>query len=108
MTFGFPAHYHARYPGRIRAMDVRAAVRATLAELSWRIKEERGDGIAATSGISWHSWGEQVHVAFLPDGSISVTSRCSYPLQCVDWGKNEANVRRFMKAIARRFEAGGA
>jgi hypothetical protein len=45
------------------------------------------------------SWGERVFVSFLPDGSISVTSKCAFPLQCLDWGKNEINVLRFMSEI---------
>jgi hypothetical protein len=63
--------------------------------------------IIASASISALSWGEKVLISFLPDGSISLTSKCAYPLQCVDWGKNEANVRSFMTEIRNHVEQPG-
>jgi hypothetical protein len=102
MAFGFPAHHTERYTGTGKAEDVRAAVRSTLNELTWSIRDERSDAITATASISQMSWGDRIVVNFLPDGLISVTSKCAYPLQCIDWGKNETNVRRFMSEIMKR------
>jgi acetamidase/formamidase len=102
MAFGFPAYHTERYTGAGNAEDMRAAARSTLKELAWAIRDERSDGITASASISLMSWGERIVVTFLPDGSISVTSKCAWPLQCVDWGKNKTNVRKFMSEIRKR------
>lgn len=87
MAFGFPAYHTERYTGTGKAEDVRAAVRSTLKELAWSIRDEKSDGITASVSISLMSWGERIVVNFLPNDSISVTSKCAYPLQCMDWGR---------------------
>lgn len=99
MAFGFPA-YHTEYCTAIGNSDgLRAAARSALKELGWPIRAERSKGITASVSCNMKSWGERVFVNFLPDGSISVTSKCAFPLQCIDWGKNEINVLRFMSEI---------
>jgi hypothetical protein len=45
------------------------------------------------------SWGEKLLISFLPDNSVSVISKCALPTQCLDWGKNKANVGLFMAEI---------
>ena len=100
MAFGFPAYHTEHYSaGAGISTDLRGAVRSALKEISWSIREEASGQIIASTNISLLSWGEKVLITFLPDNSISVTSKCSYPLQCVDWGKNKTNVERFMANI---------
>jgi hypothetical protein len=100
MSFGFTAYHTERCsPDTTRSADLRVAVRATLAALSWSVREESHDQIAASTSMNFRSWGEKVLISFLPDKSISVTSKCSLPTQCFDWGKNKANLARFMKEI---------
>ncbi|MDX2260091.1 MAG: hypothetical protein SFU84_00160 [Gemmatimonadales bacterium] len=100
MAFGFPAYHTERYSaGPGNSPDVRAAVRATLSALSWWIREERSEHITASTGLNMRSWGEKILISFLPDGSISVTSKCAWPTQCLDWGKNKANVGKFVAEI---------
>lgn len=100
MAFGFPAYHTERYSADAgKSADLRFAVRETLNELSWPLREEASDQIIASTSVNIRSWGEKVLIRFLPDNSISVTSKCALPTQCFDWGKNNANVGRFMAAI---------
>lgn len=100
MAFGFPAYHTERYSaGTGKSADLRVAVRATLNALSWSIREEASDRVVASTSVNIRSWGEKVLISFLPDNSISVTSKCALPTQCLDWGKNKANVGRFMAEI---------
>ena len=100
MTFGFPAYHTERYCAATgESADLRVAVRATLNALSWSIMEETSGRIIASTSVNIRSWGENILVSFLPDNSISVTSKCASPTQCVDWGKNKANVVKFMTEI---------
>ena len=96
MAFGFPA-YHTEYIMPPNAdYDVRILVRQTLEVLNWRVREEAHDYVVASTNVSLLSWGERIIVEFHPDNSCSVTSKCSLPTQCFDWGKNASNVRKFM------------
>ena len=100
MAFGFPAYHTEHYSaGAGISTDLRGAVKSALTEISWSIREEASDQIIASTDISLMSWGEKVLINFLPDNSIFVISKCSYPLQCVDWGKNKINVEKFMAKI---------
>ena len=99
MTFGFPAYHTDRYSAADKGADLRSAVRQALAALSWPVKEEAADRLVASTGMNWRSWGEKVYIDFLPEDSISVASKCAFPLQCVDWGKNKANVKEFMAEL---------
>ena len=100
MAFGFPAHHTERYSSSTpETADLRKAVGETLNVLSWSLKEETHDRIIASTGLNVRSWGERVQINFSPDNSISVTSKCALPTQCLDWGKNKANVMKFMAEI---------
>ena len=99
MAFGFPA-YHTEYYSRADPVpDIRNAVRETLDALSWSLRDETHDRIIASTSMDLRSLGERVFIDFLPDNSISVTSRCCMPTQCVNWGKNRTNIRRFMAEL---------
>ena len=73
--------------------------------LSWSIREEASNQIIASTSVSKKSWGEKVLISFLQDNTISVTSKCALPTQCFDWGKNKANVGKFMAEIGNHIAA---
>jgi hypothetical protein len=66
-------------------------------------KRDRASGrLEAIFPISWRSWGENVGVDVLGvdgDALVQIKSRCRFPLQLADWGKNAENVRRFLGAL---------
>jgi len=100
MAFGFPAYHTERYSmDTSKSADLRVAVRETLTALSWSVREESHDQIIASTSMNIRSWGEKLLISFLPDKSVSVTSKCGLPTQCFDWGKNKANVGRFIVEI---------
>ena len=102
MTFGFPAYHTERYSAGAALADLRSAVRATLNALSWSVRQETHDGIIGSTNMNIRSWGEKIVITFQPDNSISVTSKCALPTQCFDWGKNKANVMKFIAEFRRR------
>jgi len=100
MAFGFPAYHTERYSTDTRkSADLRVAVRETLTALSWSVREESHDRVIASTSMNIRSWGEKLLISFLPDNSVSVISKCALPTQCLDWGKNKANVGLFMAEI---------
>jgi hypothetical protein len=96
MTFGFPAYHTQHFTPPNPNYDVRILVRQTLDVLNWRLREDTHGYVVASTGVNLLSWGERIIVEFHPDNSCSVTSKCSLPTQCFDWGKNASNVRKFM------------
>jgi hypothetical protein len=103
MAFGFPAYHTEHYSaGADASADLRVAIRAAIKALSWTIKQEVSDQIIASTNFNLRSSWEKVSISFLPDNSISITSKCSWPTQCFDWGKNKANVEKFMAEIKKQ------
>jgi len=102
MAFGFPASYSTRLDTSLRsASDFRAAVRKALRALNWSVKSEGEDQITASTGWNMRSLGEKICIRFLPDNSISITSRCAMPTQIFDWSRNRKNVRAFISELQR-------
>ena len=105
MAFGFPAYHTESFSPVDSQADLHAAVKKALGSLSWSVREETTEQILASSSMNLRSWGEKVLIRFLPDHSISVTSQCALPTQCFDWGKNKANVRRFLSELVTAMRA---
>lgn len=102
MSFGFPAYCTERYtPGSESVTVLQSAAHAAIKSLGWKLRSEQGEQITATTSISLWSWGERVELRFSADGSLAVTSKCSLPTQCLDWGKNKTNVRKFLEQLER-------
>ena len=99
MTFGFPAYHTEQYSIGTTVPDLPSVVRETFGALSWAVREETPDGIVGSTSMNLRSWGEKVLIDFLPDNSISITSKCALPTQCMDWGKNKKNVGRFIAEL---------
>ena len=96
MAFGFPAYHTERYPPAASPDAALDAVRDALNALGWSIHDERSDRIVASTCMNLRSWGEKILISLREDNSISVTSKCALPTQCLDWGKNKDNVTQFM------------
>lgn len=96
MTFGFPAYHTEIYSPSESGFDMRIAAKSAISAISWSIIKESADTIIASCSMSWRSCGEKIIITFLPNSSISVTSKCVSQTQCLDWGKNKANVKIFL------------
>jgi hypothetical protein len=100
VSFGFPAyHTEHRPPLPGEPSQVYARVEQAMAWLGWTVNQRGAGYLAASTKVSLASWGERVEVHFAPDGSLTVTSKCSLPTQCFDWGRNRGNVQRLLAAI---------
>jgi|SRR5262245_19989850 len=99
MAFGFPAYHTEELSFPIPKDDLYEIVLDVLESLSWSILEEREEIIQASTRISLWSWGERVTIEFFPDDTLSITSKCSLPTQCLDWGKNRSNVKKFIAKL---------
>jgi hypothetical protein len=100
MAFGFPASHSESYSVDTEdTLDMRALVRASIESLGWEMGGEGPDYILASVSWSARSWGEKISVRFLSDNSISVTSKCVWPIQCFDWGSNQDNTEKLIAAV---------
>jgi hypothetical protein len=76
--------------------DLLAAAKSVLGRLRWKWSQESPERIVARVPISWRSWGEKFTVRAYPR-EVQVRSECAF--QLFDWGKNEDNVRLFLKRL---------
>jgi len=101
MGLGIPATHTERCSlgSQYSQTALRNAVRASVEALGWQIKHESTDQILAATPLSWDSYGERVTINFQSDGALMVSSRCVFPLQVIDWGKNAANIKQLLDAV---------
>ena len=81
-------------------MDFQACVwhvRNAIMRCGWGIKGEGPQGIYASVPISFWSWGENIEVHFY-QGFFTIRSASVFPLQIVDWGRNNSNLQKFAAA----------
>lgn len=103
MTFGFPAYHTERLLVPTDTPDqLHASVKDTLQSLGWSIESYYAPRLIVKSSISLSSWGERIEIDFLADQRLVITSKCVMPTQCFDWGRNRANVMRFVGELQRR------
>ena len=67
--------------------------------LGWESDERVGAFCGVIRTSVW-SWGEIATIDPRDNGRLVVDSRCRFPLQVVDWGKNAANIRQFAETLA--------
>ena len=96
MTFGFPAYHTETYRFGEDVSDVRNLAIRALDSLAWPLLTQTDSRLEAKTGVSLLSFGEKITIDFLSDYEISVTSKCSIPTQCFDWGKNRSNVSQLL------------
>lgn len=99
MTFSFPAYHTEEIEVEMKPAELRRAVCEALESLGWSISKRSKEAISASTGINLLSWGEQILIEFGDDGSVSITSKCSLPTQCFDWGKNKSNVLKLIDEL---------
>jgi len=55
--------------------------------------------IRAKTKLSWWSWTEVVTVNINENSELQILSKCAFPMQIFDWGKNKQNVKKFFSNL---------
>lgn len=77
-----------------------AALRAIpICNFSLKYSNASAGVISASTGWSFASWGENIQINITPDGTVIAESSCAFPLQVVDWGKNQKNIENFLLTL---------
>lgn len=98
MSFGFPPFFTDRITiGDRDPTILRESVREIINALGFSLFEESKDQIVVNVKSGYRSWGEMVHINFLNENTISVTSKSKFAF--VDWGKNKSNVKRLCEKM---------
>jgi len=99
MAFGLPASCVETRRFSSQQDALKSAIEAAFESLGWRYSTVSLFAYRASLSPNLLSWGERIVVEILPGGEIQVTSKCAYPLQIIDWGKNRQNVRQFFARL---------
>jgi len=100
MAFGFPAHHEAEVQFSDRH-DFFQALEEVLYSEGVTVKDRTRDAVFGKFGISLCSWGERIEIVIGLE-TAQIRSRCSCPVQCIDWGKNRRNVERIVEGLQAR------
>lgn len=87
-------------PGDRRS--AREAAIATFDSLGWQYGLVDPDQFRVNMPLSAMTWGETLTVSLSTPGMIVVESKCAFPMQIIDWGKNKRNVRQFVDGFLAR------
>jgi hypothetical protein len=101
MAFGFPAYHEQELDLPYVITDEwirRAGLAAGLGQLL-AVTTPKGYGWRGHMTMSLASWGEEVTLTALAPQRLLVRSECAMPTQCLDWGRNEKNVKRVVAAV---------
>lgn len=104
MTFAFPAYHTENVVFGQSDITVRQAIIETFERLKWRYTGETDNKISAKAKVNFASWGERIEIVFVSGSEFEITSKCVFPTQCFDWGKNRKNVAAFKTAFFEVFE----
>ena len=96
MAFGFPASYSHEINIVGSRNDAREAIRYVLGLLGWKFESPDPDTYIASLSMNALSWGEKITISLVRPDFLSIESKCSFPFQLFDWGKNRSNVRQFV------------
>tara|TARA_B100000470_G_C19658206_1_gene331896 strand:+ start:157 stop:486 length:330 start_codon:yes stop_codon:yes gene_type:complete len=100
MAFGFPAYATRQTQFNAYQAQIAQAIPVVLESLRWKGYQVSPTSFSASVGVGLFSWGETITIDFVSQNGIQVTSKCSFPLQCIDWGKNERNIHTFLNQLA--------
>jgi hypothetical protein len=102
MAFGFPAYHEEIVTGPAAVTHdhvVHACQVNGFGPVAW-VNDAIGGAWRVWTGTTfWSSWGEEVVLRPLAANVVRLRSQCVHPLQCVDFGKNAANVKKIAAAL---------
>ena len=98
MSFGFPAYHveNIQYKSEFSTEKIIDFIKNTIQTRSFILENNTDRIVYAKTQISGLSWGEKIIIKKNEDNSLNIKSKCSFPMQCFDWGKNKENVNGFI------------
>ena len=101
MSIGFPAHYSASIKNKSN-YSIEELIKI-LKKTTFIIQYNSDENIFLKAQLNAWSWGESIKITLNrnTDNSINISSKCAFPLQCVDWGKNKKNVNMIVELLSK-------
>jgi len=99
MAFGFPPYAVMTRRYVLRSFELADLVEETLGALGWKYEARANGEFVARTCLSTWSWGEKVHIKINASGIVAAKSQCVWPLQWLDFGKNQHNLVEFFHEL---------
>ena len=96
MAFGFPASVLQQISTQANQQTLAQMAPGVLGSLGWMNYQQGPFQFSASVSAGLMSYGETVDINLATPGMIYVSSKCSFPLQMFDWGKNARNIAMFI------------
>ncbi len=98
MALGLPSYYK-KVLDQSTVSDFRERLDASLDTLPFTVKRKDADKVVLKAGWSVWSWGENIKIDFSDNKSVTIISKCVFPLQWIDYGKNKENVELLIQNL---------
>ena len=101
MSIGFPAHYSASIKNKSN-YSIKELIKI-LKKTTFIIQYNSDGNIFLKAQLNAWSWGESIKITLNKEGdnSINILSKCTFPLQILDWGKNKKNVDMIVELLSK-------
>jgi hypothetical protein len=101
VAFGFPAYHEevVTFPTPVTHDWVVYACQAGGLGIARWGHGVQGGAWRVSPSTTLFSWGENVVITPLAPNVLRIRSECGLPTQCIDWGKNETNVKKLAHAL---------
>jgi len=104
MAFGFPASDMRQLKMNCPPELINQAVPMALNQLGWKWHNTGPAIFKASASFNLASYGEDITVDITQSPVVTVSSRCIFPLQLFDWGKNAKNVANFCSSLGAQLQ----
>ncbi len=99
MAIGFPASHKDQYTAPLPVADLHAYALHAVHELGWKIDKVQPGSIIARTALNFLTYGETIQITLAAPDRLEIHSKCTFPLQYFDWGKNRQNAINFLNTI---------
>lgn len=99
MAAGFPAYHRETYVAPHPDVELQTLALNVVQELGWKIDNVQPGFIAAHTALNLLTYGETIHITLAAPDRLEIHSKCSFPLQVFDWGKNRQNCINLQNGI---------
>lgn len=99
MAFGFPASSSRTHHLDVDPIIMRQLVRDAFAKLDWSFEIVDRETVVARIPMNMFTYGERVTVSVDDDGKLTAKSKCLWPMQLFDWGKNKQNINELFRCL---------
>lgn len=102
MAAGFPAYHKEIFRSPQPNVDLVFCAVRTLESLRWKVRHVTPNRVIGAVPYNLLSVGEEIEFLIQYPDECQITSKCMWPTQFIDWGKNRKNIEKILPELQRQ------